>query len=240
MRCGKTVAVVVPAYDEEARVGRVVRNIPVWVDRIIVVDDGSHDDTAGVAASSGDARVRVLRLPENRGVGAAIVAGYHDARDLGVDIVAVMAGDDQMDPNDLSELVAPLVSGEADYVKGNRFAHPERRRMPALRRGAGKVLAAATRATTGLAIDDSQCGYTAITTDAVRRLPLHDLWPRYGYPNDLLLLLARERLRVVERPVRPVYAGERSGVRPWHALVILGILARRTWSARAGAAALTR
>src|SRR6185503_465242 len=87
-------------------------------------------------------------------------------------------------------------------------------------------------AATGLSVDDSQCGYTAIAASAAARLPLDDLWPRYGYPNDLLGLLAQHGMRVRDVPVRPVYAGERSGVRPWHALLVLWVILRRAWRVR--------
>jgi glycosyltransferase involved in cell wall biosynthesis len=236
---GKVIAVAIPAYEEERLLPRVIRYIPPWVDSVIVVDDASRDSTAAVARREDDPRVTVVRHATNRGVGAAIVTGYYRALAAGADVVAVMAGDDQMDPGDLARLVEPVASGSADYCKGNRFLHPERRRMPVLRRAAGRLLAAATRATTGLAIDDSQCGYTALAASAAARLPLSDLWPRYGYPNDLLALLADANLRVVEVPVRPVYGDERSGVRPWHVLTILGILARRRWprSRKRGASA---
>jgi glycosyltransferase involved in cell wall biosynthesis len=226
---GKTVAVVVPAFDEELRVGRVIARMPPWVDGIVVVDDASRDGTARVAETAGDARVVVVRHGENRGVGASIETGYRHALRAGADVLAVMAGDDQMDPDDLAALVSVVASGSAAYAKGNRFLHAERCQMPLTRRIAGKILAAATRATTGLAVDDSQCGYTAISRAAAEALPLKDLWPRYGYPNDLLGMLAAAKARVVEVPVRPVYAGETSGVRPWHALLVLGILGKR-WS----------
>jgi hypothetical protein len=99
--------------------------------------------------------------------------------------------------------------------------------MPFARRFAGRVLALATRWATGLAVDDCQCGYTAISRSAALRLPLGDLWPRFGYPNDLLGMLAARGLSVVEVPVRPLYGDERSGVRFWHALSILVLIARR-------------
>jgi glycosyltransferase involved in cell wall biosynthesis len=227
MWSGKRVAVVVPAFDEARRVGRVIRRIPPWVDAIVVVDDASRDETSTVAVATNDRRVEVVRHAVNRGVGAAIVTGYARAVLGGADVIAVMAGDDQMDPGDLASLVDEVTSGRGAYAKGNRFVHARRRDMPLSRRIAGKALAAATRLTTGLAIDDSQCGYTAISREAAARLPLHELWPRYGYPNDLLGMLAEAGFRVVEVPIRPIYAGEASGVRPWHVLVIVGILARR-------------
>ena len=238
MQSGQVVAVVVPAFDEAERVALVVGRVPSWVDLVVVVDDGSRDGTARAAAHAAARRraargtandggaVTVVQHPENRGVGAALVTGYRAALAAGADVVAVMAGDDQMDPVDLPAVVAPVLAGAA-YVKGNRFIHAERRRMPFERRLAGRALAALTRATTGLVIDDSQCGYTALSAEAARSLPLDELWPRYGYPNDLLGMLAARGLRVTEVPVRPVYAGERSGIRPWHAAVVAFVIMRR-------------
>jgi glycosyltransferase involved in cell wall biosynthesis len=233
MRNGQMVAVVVPAFDEEERVARVVTRIPAWVDRVVVVDDGSRDGTARAAQAAAEGRAVVLRHASNRGVGAAIVTGYRDAVAAGASVVAVMAGDDQMAPDDLAAVVGPVLSGRAAYVKGNRFVHVRRRDMPFARRLAGRLLAALTRATTGLFIYDSQCGYTALSARAVRRLPLEELWQRYGYPNDLLGLLAAHDQDVVEVPVRPVYAGEQSGIRPWHAAVVAYVILRRWYLSRA-------
>lgn len=224
---GATVAVVMPAYNEARLIERTLRGVPSFVDLVYVVDDASRDTTAERAAAVGDTRVRVIRHRENRGVGAAIVTGCYRALDDQADLVAVMAGDDQMHPADLEPLLEAVAGSGADYGKGNRFAHPHSHQMPWLRRTAGAALSSATRLATGLRVTDTQCGYTVITARAARRLPLDSLWPRYGYPNDLLALLAAHGCRVVEVPVRPVYADERSGIRPWHALVILAILARR-------------
>jgi hypothetical protein len=163
----------------------------------------------------------------NAGVGAAIVSGYRAALKADCDVIAVMAGDAQMAPEDLSAVVAPVARGEASYVKGNRFRHDRAQDMPFARRLAGRMLALATRWATGLSVDDCQCGYTAIARAAALSLPLADLWPRFGYPNDLLGMLAARGLSVVEVPVRPVYADEQSGVRAWHALSILVLIARR-------------
>jgi len=223
----KRVAVVIPAYCEARLIGLSLSTLPGFVDAIYVVDDGSPDATSDAARAVGDARVRVIRHVTNQGVGAAIVTGYRAALAEQADVVAVMAGDAQMDPADLPAVLAPVLAGRADYVKGNRFRSRESRNMPWLRRVAGKVLSFATRLASGLAVDDCQCGFTAISRSALCALPLGELWPGFGYPNDLLLLAAKQGLRVAEVTVRPVYADEQSGVRPWHAALILGLIARR-------------
>jgi glycosyltransferase involved in cell wall biosynthesis len=230
---GARVAVIVPAYREERLIGRTIGSMPESVDQVHVVDDASEDDTAGAARAAGDARVRIWRHDVNRGVGAAIVTGYRAALAEHADVLAVMAGDAQMHPDDLPALLDPVVHGRCDYAKGNRFIHPEVRRMPLLRRAAGSALATLTRTAFAVQIDDSQCGYTAISAIALRKLDLDDLWPRFGYPNDLLGMLAREGLRIADVAVRPVYADERSGMRPWHVVSIAGLIARRWWRNRA-------
>jgi len=200
--------------------------VPRFVDAIYVVDDASPDRTLEVALAVEDARVRALRHATNLGVGAAIVTGYREALADGHDVLCVMAGDDQMDPDDLEPLVRAVLDG-ADYAKGNRFRHAEARRMPLARRFGGELLSLVTRRASGLELGDSQCGYTALAAGAARRLPLGELWPRYGYPNDLLLLLSAHGMRVREVAVRPVYADEASGLRPWHLVSILAVIARR-------------
>lgn len=230
---GARVAVIVPAYQEARLIGRTLRSLPEYVDQVHVVDDASDDGTSEAARGVGDSRVRIWRHPVNRGVGAAIVTGYHAALAELADVLAVMAGDAQMHPDDLAPLLDPVVHGKCDYAKGNRFIHAEARKMPLLRRTAGSALALFTRQAFGVDIDDSQCGFTAISAAALRQLDLDDLWPRFGYPNDLIGMLARESLQVLDVAVRPVYADERSGVRPWHVLSIAGIITRRWWRNRA-------
>ena len=221
------VAVVVPCFREARLISRTISSMPAFVDVIVVVDDASDDGTAAAVSSSPDPRVQLVLHAQNRGVGAAIVSGYRAALDAGCDVFAVMAGDAQMAPEDLERVVAPVVLCQAAYVKGNRFRHPRAADMPYARRLAGRVLALATRFATGLVVDDCQCGFTAISRAALLQLPLDELWPRFGYPNDLLGMLASRRLSVIEVPVRPVYADEQSGVHAWHALSILGLIARR-------------
>jgi glycosyltransferase involved in cell wall biosynthesis len=220
-------AVVIPAFRAAAQLPRVLDRLPAEVSFAIVVDDGSDDDTAQLAAAHPDPRVHLLRHHENRGVGAAIASGYAAALGLGAAAIVVMAGDDQMDPIDLPRLLERAARGDASYVKGNRLIHADARRMPWQRRLGSRWLAALTRAVGGPPVGDSQCGYTLIDARAVAELPLGELYPRYGYPNELLLMLAARGHAVAEVPVRPVYADERSGLRPWHLLAIAGLTLRR-------------
>ena len=235
------IVVVVPAWDEAPRIGRVVRAMPAWVDAVVVVDDASRDATAEAAAATGDARLHVIRHEHNRGVGAAIATGYRRAGELTSDerdVFVVMAGDGQMDPHDLPALVDPVVRDDADYVKGNRFGSRDVvRTMPPSRLLGGLAFSWATSRAIGVAVADSQCGYTALARAAWARLDLDRLWPRYGYPNDLLSQLALRGLRIGEVPVRAVYADEVSRLKPRHVPVVAAVVAR-AWLRRLRAARL--
>jgi glycosyltransferase involved in cell wall biosynthesis len=236
---GVRLAVVVPAYNEERLLHQTLTTMPDFVDDVIVVDDASCDRTFDVASSFASARVRVFRHPTNRGVGAAIVTGYRRALDAGAGAIAVMAGDAQMHPDDLEALALPVVRGDADYAKGDRFRHPDARRViPVERSIAGRVLSALTRRAAGLdTLSDSQCGFTVISANAAATIDLDAVFPRYGYPNDLLGKLAIAGFRIRDVTVRPVYGDERSGIRPWHVAVIVGLVARVAWERRRGRAA---
>lgn len=235
------VVVVVPAWDEAPRIARVLRGLPAWVDDIVVVDDASGDDTAGAARAASDGRVEVIRHQHNRGVGASIATGYRWAAERpggARDAFVVMAGDGQMDPRDLPAVVDPIARGDADYVKGDRFAWHDAgvgRRMPASRRIGGLFFSWATSRAVGVRVSDSQCGYTALSRAASARLDLDRLWPGYGYPNDLLSQVALRGMRIAQVPVRPVYADEVSRFRARHLAVVAGIVAR-AWARRAGVA----
>jgi len=229
---GSRVVVVVPAYREAERLPSVLASMPPEVDRVIVVDDASHDGTFDVARRAADPRVIALAHDRNRGVGAAIATGYARAleepaaHESARDAFVVMAGDGQMDPRDLPALVAPIARGEADYVKGNRFAKDALHAMPRARFVGGKILSALTRAALAIEIDDSQCGYTAIARDACARLDLASLWPRFGYPNDLLAMLARDGARIAEVPVRASYPHARNKLGARHVPMIAAVIAR--------------
>ena len=213
---GKTVAVVVPAHDEETLVGTTLGGIPVFVDRVIVVDDGSSDATAERARSFGDPRVEVIEHERNRGVGAAIVTGYRRALELHADVVCVMAADNQMDPADLVTLVQPVARGELDYAKANRlFTGQAWDLIPRTRYLGNAVLSLLTKVASGYwHVADSQSGYTAIAAPMLAQLDLDHVYAGYGFPNDLLVHLNVWNARVRDFQSRPVYGvGERSGIR---------------------------
>jgi glycosyltransferase involved in cell wall biosynthesis len=217
-----TIAVVVPAFNEAKHIALTLRSIPRYVDRIVVVDDGSWDATASEVLRVNDARIDLVQHEANRGVGQALCTGYAKAFTDGAEIAAVMAGDGQMHPDDLRHLLEPLVEGDADYVKGDRLSHPEVwQRMPRARLFGNHVLSLGTRVATGLSIRDSQCGYTALHRRAAERVPWPKLWRGYGYPNDLLGLLSQTGARVRDIVVRPVYADEESGIGWRHALLVI-------------------
>jgi glycosyltransferase involved in cell wall biosynthesis len=232
---GRRIAVVIPAFNEAAKIARTVRSVPGFVDHVIVVDDASQDGTGRIARRSQRRGLAVLRHERNRGVGAAIATGYAAAFEAGAEVTAVMAGDSQMDPADLSALVEPVVAGRADYAKGNRFAWPGVFHvMPASRMMGNIVLSYLTRVASGYGqVFDSQCGYTAANRRALSIILSGSVFPRYGYPNDILSRLGSHAARVIDVPVRPVYGPEwHSGIRiprvvgPLLRLVLRGICVR--------------
>jgi glycosyltransferase involved in cell wall biosynthesis len=216
---GKRVAVVVPAFQEELLVADTIRGIPDFVDTIVVVDDHSSDATVERARATGDPRLEVIEHAENRGVGGAIASGYARCRELGVDVTCVMAGDNQMDPAELSSLVGPVARGEVEYTKANRLVSGEAWKLiPRVRYLGNALLSLLTKIASGYwHVADSQAGYTALSLDGLRRLDLERLYRRYGFPNDMLVHLNVQNARVRDVPSRPIYGvGERSGIRVAH------------------------
>jgi glycosyltransferase involved in cell wall biosynthesis len=213
---GKRVAVVVPAYDEEALVGETVRGIPEFVDVVYVIDDASRDATGDRAREVGDSLVEVVRHESNQGVGAAILTGYRRSLEDGVDVACVMAADNQMDPAELRGLVEPVARGEVDYAKANRLVSGEAWKIiPHTRYLGNAVLSLLTKIASGYwHVADSQAGYTAISRAALERLDLDGIYPRYGFPNDMLVHLNLQNARVLDVPSRPIYhENGQSGIR---------------------------
>lgn len=214
----KRVSVVVPAYNEETQIEIVIDTMPQCVDDIVIVDDTSKDRTAEIVAARAktDQRVVLLRHEVNQGVGGAIATGYKWARDNGSDIAVVMAGDGQMDPDDLPAILDPVADGQADYSKGNRLISGEAyQTIPKVRYFGNSALSLLTKIASGYwHVADSQTGYTAINSEALAAIDWDRMYKRYGQPNDLLTRLNVEDFRVQDVEIRPVYdVGEQSGIK---------------------------
>ena len=213
---GKRVAVVVPAHDEEKLIGTTLATIPDFVDKVYVVDDASKDGTADRARAAAADRVEVITHEKNQGVGAAILTGYRRALADGIDVTAVMAGDNQMDPADLEAIATPVARGEVDYAKANRlFTGRAWELIPRTRYLGNAVLSLLTKIASGYwHVADSQSGYTAVSRETLELLDLDRIYKRYGFPNDMLVHLNVVNARVRDVPSRPVYGvGESSGIR---------------------------
>ncbi len=274
----KTIAVVVPAYNEESQIGMVIETMPAYVDRIIIVNDKSKDKTAEVVLSyiAKDNSVRtpivsdlksdfkdtiynradsVLRqmaidemkffLPsevankdpendrvilinqlENGGVGAAIARGYKWAKDHGIDCTAVMAGDGQMDPDELESICMPVIKDGVDYVKGNRLIHRSAWLViPKTRYFGNSILSILTKVASGYwHVSDTQTGYTAISKSAINAIRLYDIYRSYGMPNDMLVKLNIAFCTLKEVEIKPIYnVGEQSKMK------IFKVIPRISW-----------
>lgn len=262
----KTIAVVIPAYNEENQIKKVIETMPDFVDRIVIVNDCSQDRTQEVVRSYIDRekhiektvipwRTRVtsdsvydradLILEEIRekeeeyyaaheiyndneldrivlinhlnrsqgGAGRAVATGYKWCRDHSIDCVAKMDGDGQMNPAELIDIIRPVCLEGVDYVKGNRLAHRAAKvMMPKQRHFGNSVLSLLTKIASGYwNISDTQTGYAAISNHAINSIALYDIYPSYGYPNDLLIKLNIAKCTIREIPIKPVYAvGEKS------------------------------
>ena len=214
----KSIAVVIPAYNEELLIAKVIATMPDFVDHLVIVDDCSLDGTVTTIKHLGRTNKKIVLLKHlnNKGVGAAIATGYIWARDNKIDVTAVMAADFQMDPDDLPRILEPVCRGECDYTKGNRLFRGESWEMiPKHRYIGNSFLSLFTKIASGYwHIADSQSGYTAISLVTLRGINIQSIYPRYGMPNDLLIKLNIASFRVRDVSIRPIYnVGEKSGIK---------------------------
>ncbi len=214
----KTVCVVVPCHNEETQIESVLTGIPNYVDHIVVVDDKSTDKTANVVLKYAEriSNVHLIQLRTNQGCGGALAEGYKWARAKKFDLVVRMDGDGQMNPANLVDLLKPVADGEADYSKGNRlFSGEAFANMPKIRYFGNGFLSLITKIASGYwNVADSQSGYTALNKKTLDVIDWDKMYKRYGQPNDILVRLNVENLRVVDVPVDAVYnIGEKSGMK---------------------------
>lgn len=212
---GKSIAVVIPAYNAADSVPAVITGIPSFVDRIVVVDDGSSDRTADAARSTGDHRLTVLIHEKNQGVGGAVLTGYQRAAELGCDILVKMDADGQMKPELLPALLDPILKGRAHYAKGNRFGNPAAlESMPALRRIGNALHSFLTKVASGYwHIFDVTNGYTAMLSRTFRRLDSRKIARGYFFETGLLVELNLIEACIEDVEMPPVYEGEKSHIR---------------------------
>jgi len=215
---GKTIGVVIPAHNEASQIGKVIETMPDYVDEIIIIDDNSTDNTAAVINEykTKYANITLIHHETNKGVGGAMTTAYKYARDRGLDVAVRMDGDGQMDPADMPELLDPVVEGKTDYAKGNRlFTGEAYRKIPKVRYFGNAFLSLFTKIASGYwHVADSQSGYTAINKKALKSIDWDQMYQWYGQPNDVLVRLNVNELRVRDIPVTPVYdVGEKSGMK---------------------------
>jgi dolichol-phosphate mannosyltransferase len=208
------VCVVIPAYQAADTIGAVIRSLPADVESIIVVDDGSPDETAEAARAVADSRVTVVRHASNQGVGGAMRTGFARALQTEADVICKMDADGQMDAALLPDLVTPLLEDGFDYAKGNRWYDlASLRQMPLARRLGNAALSFLTKAASGYwSVYDPQNGYVAIRREALERLDLDSLDRGYFFENSMLVQLNIIGARVAEVPMPARYAGERSAM----------------------------
>ncbi|MBS7670771.1 glycosyltransferase family 2 protein [Croceicoccus gelatinilyticus] len=230
------IAVVVPCYKCSATIGDVVSSVPPEVSIIVLVDDRSDDGQSEVMAklSESDNRISLVRNAQNLGVGGATVAGYRRAVELGATAIVKVDSDGQMDPAFAPLLARPVLEGRADYVKGNRFFDIESvRSMPLLRLMGNAGLTFFSRLSSGYwNISDPTNGFTAISADAVRILPLNKVNERYFFESDLLFRLNTFGALVIDQPMEAIYGDEKSNLSITHSMLTFPLLHLRNFTKR--------
>ncbi|MFZ5945161.1 MAG: glycosyltransferase family 2 protein [Bacillota bacterium] len=232
----KNIGVIVPAYNEERLIGKVFDTMPEYVDTIIVINDGSKDRTKEIILNymSRDKRIILIDHEKNKGLGQSLIDGYVKSRALNLDVVAVMAGDAQMDPSDLINVAKPIIDGQADYVKGNRLLMENVYNiMPKYRFWGNSFLTFLTKFATGYwHIIDPQCGYTAISKEALKKIRIEQMIKGYGYNADILNMLNLVNAKVKDVEIKPVYGEEQSKIKlstyiPNVSLLLLKLFVKR-------------
>lgn len=217
MLLNKKIGVVVPAHNEENFIAAVIDTMPAFVDKIYVVNDASTDKTGEIISKKAveNPRVWPVNREINGGVGAAIISGHIQALEDNMDIIAVMAGDGQMDPDILDRFLIPVVEGKADYTKGNRLSSAtDKREMPAWRSFGNSLLTFLSRVSSGYwHMSDPQNGYTAISAEILRKLDIGKIERGFAFENNMLVRLNVAGARVLDIQHPAIYRGQQSKIR---------------------------
>jgi glycosyltransferase involved in cell wall biosynthesis len=226
------IAVVIPAYRVEQNIQEVLRGIPAYIRHIIVVDDASPDATASLVAAAArrNKRIVLLRHEKNQGVGGAMVSGFRKALELGAQVIIKLDGDGQMDPVHIPALITPLINGEADYTKGNRFRDfTSLQQMPFIRRIGNLGLSFLTKAATGYwNIFDPTNGYFAIRAELLAQLPLEKIDKGYFFETSMLSRLYLLGAYVLDITIPARYGNETSNLSIRRTLIEFPIKLTRT------------
>lgn len=209
------IAVVIPCYKVREHIAKVVKEIPALVSSIYCVDDACPENSgAYISENLNDPRLKLLSHKKNQGVGGAVMTGYKQALEDGADIIVKVDGDGQMDPALIERFVRPIVAGQCDYTKGNRFYRIEDvRSMPGVRLFGNAVLSFMTKLSSGYwTLFDPTNGYTAIHARVLGDLPLDKISKRYFFESDMLFRLNTVRAVVWDIPMSAVYADEESNL----------------------------
>jgi glycosyltransferase involved in cell wall biosynthesis len=207
----KRIAVVIPSYKETRHIVDVILQIPPMVWRIYVIDDACPEGSGRLVEENiDDDRVRVIFHAQNQGVGGAVMSGYQASINDGADVIVKLDGDGQMDPSLIPFFVNPILAGEADYTKGNRFYDLEEiRAMPLMRLFGNAILSFMTKLSSGYwDLFDPTNGYTAIHVNIAKLLPLRKISRRYFFETDMLFRLNTLLAVVVDVPMDAKYGEE--------------------------------
>jgi dolichol-phosphate mannosyltransferase len=216
------VAVVIPAYKVSKHILEVVRSIPPEVDFIVVVDDACPEKSGDILKNSKvSKKVTIISHPENLGVGGAMKSGYLVAIELGAQVIVKIDGDGQMDSSHIPNLIKPILHGESDYTKGNRFYSLNLvREMPKIRLIGNVVLSFMSKLSTGFYhIFDPNNGFTAVSSEALALMELASIDKRYFFESDMLYQLNATGMRAIDVPMPAIYRDEVSNLRIGHSII---------------------
>ena len=190
--------VCIPAYNEEHTIGDIVKRSFEFADKVIVCDDGSEDHTSEKAEKSGAV---VIKHEYNSGKGASLKSLFSHAKNLDFDVLITIDGDGQFLPEEMEQLAEPVLKNELDIVIGNRFSNSEE--MPGYRKTGNKILDKVTKLATDLPVEDSQSGFRAYSSNAIKKISVHS--SGFGIDSEILVDAVKKNLTIGEKPVTVLY-----------------------------------